>query len=115
MGVKVELTDKETILIRPVHSLYPEYRDSNVQFFDDFVYVDGEGFYELPAEMRLPDRFRQEIGLEPDNYVAFFSFELGWLKRYASYIDHRLLLRKTSLWWQRRSRKMCRRRRVVPR
>ena len=91
VGVRVELTPDETILIKPVYSLYPEFRDSTVQFFDDFVYVEGEGFYELPAEMRLPERFRHEIELEPENFIAFFSFELGTLKRYASYIDHRLL------------------------
>ncbi len=91
VGVRVELSDEETILIKPVYSLYPEFRDSNVLFFDDFVYVDGEGFYELPAEMRLPERFRHEMELEPDNFVSFFSYELNSLKRYASYIDHRLL------------------------
>lgn len=91
VGVRVELTPQETILIKPVYSLYPEFREAHVLFFDDFVFVEGEGFYELPAEMRLPERFRIEMELEPENFVAFFSYELNSLKRYASYIDHRLL------------------------
>ncbi len=94
-GIKVELTDRKTILIEPEFSLYPEYREKNVRFFDDFVYVPDEGFFELPHEMRLPDRFRHTIELEPENISSFLTYELSALKRYASSIDHRLLKPET--------------------
>lgn len=91
VSLRVELTPQETILIKPIYGFYPEYRDCSVAFIDDFTFVEGEGFHELPPDMRLPDRFRQPLELEPENLEVFLTQELEGLSRWASYIDHRLL------------------------
>jgi len=47
-GVNITLTDEEHIQITPEYELLSEYKDKSVKFFDDFIFVKGEGFHELP-------------------------------------------------------------------
>ncbi|CUI15955.1 hypothetical protein PNK_0318 [Candidatus Protochlamydia naegleriophila] len=90
VGLKVKLADKKTIKVDPEYVLLPAYRGKKVQLFDDFVYVDGEGFYELPLELRLPDKFRHSVELEGEELNLFLTYEIEELRKYISEIDPRL-------------------------
>ncbi len=89
-GLNIELDPDEFIVVSPVYELHPDYRDKPIRFFDDFVYVKGEGIHELPAEHRLPERFRQTTRIEKENIPLFLTYELVTLRRYAAKIDPRL-------------------------
>lgn len=90
-GLHIHLTEEETVEISPEYELDPEYRDAKLLFFEDFVYVEGEGFHELPSDTRLPERYRHPLVVEPNNLDLFLNYELESLKQYASKIDPRLL------------------------
>lgn len=87
-GLKIELSKKnEAVIVTPDYEISPDYQDKTIRFFDDYVYVEGEGFHEMPVDHRLPERFRHPSQIEKDNLTLFLTFELVSLRRYASYID----------------------------
>lgn len=90
-GLRIELLKDETVEITPVYELLPEYRQRPVRYFDDVVYVEGEGFHELPVDTRLPERYRHIVHIEPANMAMFLTSELDAIIQYATYIDPRLL------------------------
>jgi superfamily II DNA or RNA helicase len=90
-GLKIELTDKRKVKVTPEYELLPPYQGNTVQLFDDFVYLEGEGFHELPLDLRLPEKFRHLLELEGEELVLFLSFEIDTLYPYASFVDPRLM------------------------
>jgi predicted small metal-binding protein len=94
-GLHIELDQNELIRILPEYEIAPEYKNKNLRFFDDYVYADGEGFYELPGDSRLPERFRHLTVIDKENMASFLTFELVNLRRYAAKIDPRLVKPET--------------------
>ena len=94
-GLKIELTDKQKIKITPEYELLPEYLGKTIRLFDDFVYLEEEGFHELPLDLRLPEKFRHPLDLEGEDLILFLTFELDSIENFASYIDPRLLKPQT--------------------
>ncbi len=72
----------DQIEITPHYHLFPGYQQDQVQFFEEFSYVPGEGFYELPADLRLPEKFRQTTKLQGEALDLFIEYEFEGLKRY---------------------------------
>ncbi len=89
-GLNIDLDEQEHVLVAPSYELKSEYVDKSIRYFDDFVYVEGEGFHELPADQRLPERFKHPVYIEPENLALFLTYELVTLRRYAARIDSRL-------------------------
>lgn len=94
-GVNIQLLDDDHIQIMPEYELLPAYKDKPIKFFDDFVYVPGEGFHELPVDSRLPERIRHPTIIEGKNIALFLTYELEGLKHYAATIDPRLIRPQT--------------------
>lgn len=90
-GLLIELTNEQAINITPQYELFPEYRHKDVRFFEDYVYVTDEGFHELPADSRLPERFRHPVIVEPANVALFLTNEFDSLQRFFSEIDPLLI------------------------
>ncbi|MBS0272690.1 MAG: DEAD/DEAH box helicase [Proteobacteria bacterium] len=90
-GFRIELTDKRKVNIMPEYELLPEYQGKTIQLFDDFVYLEGEGFHELPLDLRLPEKFRHSLELEGEDLLLFLTYEIDELYSYASFIDPRLV------------------------
>jgi len=90
-GLSIYLTEDQKIKIEPQYDLGPQYQNKIVRFFDDFCYVEGEGFHELPSDSRLPQQFRYPIEIEPNNQKLFLTYELDKIKNYATFIDPKLL------------------------
>lgn len=88
--LNIQLMSQERISITPEHDLLPDYLDKSVRFFDDFAYVEGEGFHEMSGDARLPERFRQSLIIDGDNIVHFILHELEGLIPFASHVDPRL-------------------------
>lgn len=91
--VNITLSGPQEVKVMPDYELLPEYRDKDVRFFDDFVYVAGEGFHELAPGMRLPERFCHPVLIDKDHLVPFIDTELDSLLPFAKHVD--LELRKT--------------------
>ncbi len=89
-GLKIELMAQQGIRITPDYERLSGYTEKRIYFFDDFIYTEGEGFYELPLELRLPERFRQSIDLEGEELNYFLSYEIERIRSSISYLDPRL-------------------------
>ncbi|WP_068467291.1 DEAD/DEAH box helicase [Candidatus Protochlamydia phocaeensis] len=90
-GLRVELADKHLIQIFPHYDVLSEYAGQDVRLFDDFVYLEGEGFHELPIELRLPEKYRYPTEVEGEELDLFLSYEINEIKKYITYLDPRLV------------------------
>lgn len=86
----IVLDDEDAVHIEPHYEILPEYQNKEVRHFDDFVYVAGEGFSEIPPLARLPERFYHSATIEPNEVPQFLEQELPSLKSYISELDARL-------------------------
>ncbi len=89
-GLDIELNRDDQITVSPLFELAEEYKEKPIRFFEDYVYIEGEGFHEIPIEHRLPERFRHPVTIEKENLPLFLTYELVALRRYATKIDVRL-------------------------
>lgn len=90
-GLKIELTEKRKVKIAPEYDLLPAYKGKAIQLFDDFIYLEEEGFYELPLDLRLPEKFRHSLELEGEDLLLFLTYEIDSLYPYASFVDPQLI------------------------
>lgn len=72
----VELIDEGRIRINPYYEIQKDYLKKKIRFFGDFTYVDGEGFHEIPASCRFPDRYREPLDIVGDHVPFFITEEL---------------------------------------
>jgi SNF2 family DNA or RNA helicase len=91
LALKVELTGNATIKVTPQSEPDPILENKKIDFFDEFVYVEGMGFYELPALMRLPEKYRNPIELIGEEADQFIESEIDDLSEYISELDTRLM------------------------
>lgn len=89
-GLDISLVEEEKIIVSPEYILNPDYQNKEIRFFDDVTYVSGEGFYVLPPELRLPEKFRHVQEIESDQLEQFLSGELKLIMPYLLKIDPRL-------------------------
>lgn len=90
-GLSITLLDDTKINVKPEFEIIPDYRTKNVKFFEDFVFVEGEGFHDLPFEARLPEQFNHSIVLQGDELEHFITHELDDLNAYILQKDPRLI------------------------
>lgn len=89
--LRVELTGKQCVKVKPEYTLKLRYEGQDVRFFDEYAYVKGKGFSLLPPELRLPERFRHELELEKEDLNLFIQYELNEISKFISYLDPRLI------------------------
>lgn len=90
-GLSITLTDDQMIKILPCYDLDEKYVGKEVRYFDDFCFVPGEGFYELPLDLRLPEEYRYQREIPKENQALFLTYTLEKLKPFATSIDPYLL------------------------
>lgn len=89
-GLRVDVDDKGNISITPEYDLAKEYKNSKVKFFDHFVFVPGEGFSELPTDLRLPEGFSKPVNINAKESEIFLSQTLDHLKPFIISLDKKL-------------------------
>lgn len=52
-GLEIQLDENDIIHVSPKYDLLPSYADRKVSLFDEFAYVEDEGFSELPVDCRF--------------------------------------------------------------
>lgn len=93
-GIDVSLDKNDQIHVKPHYELLTEYKNKPIGFFDEFLYVEGEGFSELPSNFLLPIHYRHPVTIEPENQALFLNYELQNLKSYITSIDSKLVTPK---------------------
>lgn len=89
-GLHISLEKNNEVLIAPEYDLLPSYKEKKLHFFENFLYVEGEGFSEIPVDTRLPKEFRHRTVIKGERIGLFLAYELDGLRKYAVYIDKRL-------------------------
>lgn len=79
-GVEIFLNQDERIVVRPHFQFRPPYDAANVQIFGEYTYVEGEGFDEIPHEIRIPDSYVSERMIPLADEPYFVMHELDSLK-----------------------------------
>ncbi len=79
-GLEVFLNEGGRIVIRPHFQFVPPYEASQVQIFGEYTYADGEGFYEIPYDKRVPDAYVKEKVIPTADEAYFVLYELDALK-----------------------------------
>jgi len=87
-GLKVELDEKERIVIEPVY-LFKKTKRRPI-FFGNYLYLENEGFSEVPDEFKLPEKYQQKSVIEKDQEPYFLAYELEHLKPRILVLDPRL-------------------------
>ena len=89
-GLRIALTPERKIAVSPKYEFLPSYAERTVQIFDNFTYVEEEGFCEIPASLRLPDPFGKEVVIDDQHEPYFVAFEIDALMPFITSIDPRL-------------------------
>lgn len=90
MSLNISLID-DTVNVTPEYEIKSNYADKEIRFFDDFVYVEGEGFHDLPIDGRIPEKFRHATEVQPDALPMFLTYEIDALKPFTAKIDPSLI------------------------
>ncbi|MGK5594202.1 MAG: DEAD/DEAH box helicase [Parachlamydiaceae bacterium] len=94
IGLNVLLTSQSSIEIVPFFQIRLEYLGKRLRFYDDIVYVEEVGFYELPREMMLPENYTEKKVLKGSKVKDFIREDLPSLMPYISQLDPRLVAPK---------------------
>lgn len=92
MGLSVLVDENQKIHIAPKIRYGKDVNAAQIQSFGHFIYVDKEGFSELPASSRIPEKYRQELIIPEYQELSFLNFELEALKPYILELDPKLTL-----------------------
>lgn len=84
-GLKVTLDENRKIHVEPQYGLLPQYQNLPIGFFEEFIFIEGEGFSELPPEYRLPIDYRHPVIIDSEHQATFINYEL---KNLIPLIDH---------------------------
>ncbi len=89
-GLHVLLNDKNAIVVRPHYTFLPAYQGKKVEIFENYTYVNKEGFYEIPGELRLIAPYFKEVEIEESAEPYFVAYEIDTLKPSITEMDPRL-------------------------
>ncbi len=90
--LEVKVLDDQTIAIEPVYTFFSERKQQSGQFFDDFLYIEGEGFYEIPLKFRLPENYRTKSVLSDNEELTdFFENDLPAFSHRIHLIEKKVL------------------------
>lgn len=89
--LQILLTEEGTIELKPLYEVYTPYKEASLKFYEDFVYVPQEGFYELPLNCRLPEEFHEEKSYRGKEIEEFIEHQLPLLEPHIGALDPRLV------------------------
>lgn len=90
-NLSIRLIKQGKLLISPSLELMPSYANKKLRFFDDLVYVEGEGFSEIPPALRLPEKFSEELEMEEEELTTFLLNEYDSLQHLITSPDPHLV------------------------
>jgi SNF2 family DNA or RNA helicase len=87
--LSIQVIDENIFLCPKVH-FQEGYTAKDVLYFDQYVFVLGEGFSKLPFSARLPERYSKERKIPQSQENYFLNYELEKLSPYISNLDKKL-------------------------
>ncbi len=84
-GLELTVKSQTSVHVKPVYK-----GDKGVRFFGEFIFKEGEGFCELPIQMRLPEEYKEEQVIGHDELATFLFDDLPQLMKYVLRMDPRL-------------------------
>ncbi len=106
VGVTIRIVEQNKIKVTPKYEMTRGFRTGLFQAFGRYVHVVGKGFYELPAEMYLPERFCEESIIEGEACIDFLRTDIKVLRAYILEIDEELCRPKSQYWIVEKIRKV---------
>lgn len=89
-GLIMTVLDDQTISITPSCVPFPHVKEGDLIFYDDFVFLSGQGFYDLPLLFRLPKIYQDKVIIHGHEIEAFLRDELASLAPHSLAIDKQL-------------------------
>ncbi|MDR2539772.1 MAG: DEAD/DEAH box helicase [Chlamydiales bacterium] len=86
-GYEIRLKN-EHIFVQSVMQFLPDYQDKNVYIFDEFTYVENQGFHEIAFEQRLKKKYVPNAFISKEQEADFIFYDLDTL------VDQILVLQK---------------------
>lgn len=86
--LEVSFDEKERILVEPHYVLNS--KDAKYRLYEDWVYVEGEGFSEISQSQRLPEKAKEPFWVVSKDTAAFLEKELPALRPWIQKIDPEL-------------------------
>jgi superfamily II DNA or RNA helicase len=90
-GLNLTLTEQKQIQIVPEYQFKLAYRGKQVQIFGDFLYVEGEGFSEIPPDLKLAEGYSEPKIIDAASEPYFVAYELDNLQPFIRSIDPSLI------------------------
>lgn len=88
--LNIQVVAQGKVAVTPEYELSEQYPPEAVRIFDDYSYVEGEGFCQLFHGARLPERFRNSVTIEGDALIPFLNQEMDQLKSFIGTVDKKL-------------------------
>lgn len=76
VGIEVHLKKENRIDIYPHYVLQPKYHEVPWRLYDEWIYLQDYGFFELPFSKRLPERIREPLSIHLEEFRSFFEKEM---------------------------------------
>ncbi len=86
-GLEVGAHSPTSLYVKPVYTLLPAFKNKEVLFFGDFVYLVAEGFCEMPLGMRIPEAYEKPLSVSQHALNHFLEAEFPALKKYLLKLD----------------------------
>ena len=90
VGVKITLSEKQKITVLPEYVLAAGFEKKKPLMFDHFVFIEGIGFYELPLDLRIPEKFQAPLELEGEDLYHFLRDDIHHIRKMITWVDPRL-------------------------
>lgn len=89
-GLDVKLLSGDKIQLVPHYEVAEAYEGVKLRFYEEWVYAEGLGFYELPPSMRVPEKYREPVIIPKEDVKNFLETELKNLQPWIKELDPRL-------------------------
>lgn len=86
VGLHVQLNDVGALVISPHYELCEEDRHKKIHIYGEYVYVEGEGFYELPSDCRLPEEYATAHDIPSSQVPGFLLEQWEHILPFTSYV-----------------------------
>ncbi|MCH9612872.1 MAG: hypothetical protein S4CHLAM102_13720 [Chlamydiia bacterium] len=91
VGLDIEFSRGNEIIVTPYYTTLEGVDPDTIQFYGDYVFVEGEGFSAVPESMRIPERYYEKSVIPADQFDYFLKQELPRIQPYVHKLDHRLV------------------------
>jgi superfamily II DNA or RNA helicase len=90
LGLYIGFNAEEKIVVTPHYQFLPEYNAYRKEIFDDFIYVEEQGFSQISKKFKIPGIYAKEQIITEKNLLHFLTYELDILQPFVLAIDRKL-------------------------